>query len=351
MPPMLEPKLSYCVDPLREMLYQHDMIIRRFREESGALVAGVTCDMFPAEITASLGLVPLRIPSGIAGHCTAAVLPSVGDAGLYDVLIVPRGCAGRKGATEPSAVHEFYCPPGWGEETWRPMEDALNDLLVSRDLPGLSALDPQRLSAVTAGYNAVRRMVRGIASARGEKPGLLSCRDLGVVMDAAMVFPPPVVAEFLSAILEALNREEAAAGRKPAAALVYASFACDAEVLDDIEAAGCLFVEDDTCGGRRQFDMSYNHESPDLFREIIDAYSYRPRCPSVRTVEERTALLYSMIKSRGIELVVFIEDLCCPAKKRDIDALRVRLMRSGVDPLVVSTEGAVEAVKEYIKRM
>ncbi len=350
---MFESKLSHLVDPLREMIYQSDMIIRGFRGESGARVAGVTCDMFPAEITAALGLVPLRIPSLMSGNCTAGGVPALREIeGIYDLLVVPRGCAGRDRIPETGVkVHEFICPPGWGEDSCRKMEASLAELLEQAGVPGLSRLDPAALAAVTAGYNAVRRMVRGIVAARREKPDLLSCRDLGVVMEAAMVFPPPVVAEFLSAILDALNGTEGGGVNRGVPVLAYASYAGEAPALDEIEEAGCLVVEDDACGGRRQFDMSYNHESPDLYHDILDAFSYRPRCPSVRTVDERVALFYSMIKGHGIEMVLFIEDLCCPARLRDIDTLRVRLMRSGVDPLVVKSADAAEKVREFIARM
>lgn len=349
---MKESKLSHLVDPLREMVYQFGMVIGRFREESGALLAGVTCDMFPAEITAALGLVPLRLPSLMVGRCTAAGASSLdGLKGIYDLLVVPRGCAGRGGLTAGSAaVSEFPCPPGWGEESYGAMEASLEKLLEQAGCGGLSRLDPSVLASVTAMYNRTRRTVRGIVAARREKPDLLSCRDLGAVLEAAMVFPPAVTADFLAAVLDGLNRTESA-GSGGVPVMAYASFASDAAVLDEIEEAGCIVVEDDTCGGRRQFDMSYNHESADLYHEILDAFSYRPRCPSVRTVEERTALLYSMIKGHGIEAVVFIEDLCCPARSRDIGELRVRLMRSGVDPLVVTSGDAAEKMREYARRM
>lgn len=350
---MLESKLSHLVDPLREMIYQFAMVIGRFRDESGALVAGVTCDMFPAEITAALGLVPLRIPSLMIGRCTAAGASSLDGIGeAYDLLVAPRGCAGMEGLPGGSAaVYEFPCPPGWGEESWRAMEASMDTLLEQAGCGGLSRIDPAVLSSVTAMYNGVRRTVRGILSARRGKPDLLSCRDLGAVMEAAMVLPPAVTADFLAAVLDGVNRSESAVSAPGVPVMAYASFAGDAAVLDEIEEAGCLIVEDDACGGRRQFDMSYNHESSGLYHEILDAFSYRPRCPSVRTVEERTALLYSMIKGHGIEAVVFIEDLCCPARSRDIGELRVRLMRSGVDPLVVTTGDAAEKIREYVRRM
>ncbi len=350
---MMESKLSHLVDPLREMIYQSGMAVARFREETGSRVAGVTCDMIPAEITAALGLVPLRLPSLMIGHCTAAGVPAIdGIEGVYDLLVVPRGCAGREGTREARLkVHEFNCPAGWGEESSRMMETSLEKLLEDAGCPGLSRLDRGRLAAVTAEYNSARRMVRGIVSARREKPDLLSCRDLGVILEAAVMFPPAVISEFLASVLDALNRAESGAAVRPVPVMVYASFACDAALLDEIEDAGCLIVEDDACGGRRQFDMSYNHESADLYGEILDAFSYRPRCPSVRPVEERVALLYSMIKGHGIEAVLFIEDLCCPARRRDIGDLRIRLMRSGVDPVVIAPGESVGKVREYIARM
>jgi hypothetical protein len=350
---MLESKLSYLVDPLREMIYQFDVIISGYREQSGALMAGLTCDMLPAEITASLGFVPVRIPSLITGRCTAAGISALHKIdGIYDCVVVPRGCAGRDSMPDLNIpLHEFLCPPGWGDEARRIMETALDELLLRAGCTGISGIDSVQLRDVTNGYNAHRRLVRGITTVRRDKPDLLSCRDLAIVHEAAQVFPPSVVAGHLATILDILNTTESGRYDCMVPALVYASFTGNAAVLDEIEEAGCLIVEDDACGGRRQFDMSYNHESPDLLGEILDAFSYRPRCPSVRPVGERIELFYSMLKSHGIELVIFIEDFCCPARQRDIESLRIRLMRSGVDPMVVSSKDAVVKIRDYVSKI
>ncbi len=349
---MKEPLLSHLVDPLREMVCQFSMIITGFRERSGARVAGTVCDILPAEIPASLGLVPVRVPLA-GGCCAAAGLPGIGDIGsIYDCIVVPRGCAGRDGLGRPGVpLFEFTSPPGWGEAAARAMASSLDELLAATGCGGIASLDAARLRDVTAEYNALRRLVRGIGSLRNGRPGLLSCADLAAVHEAAAVFPPTAVAEQLASLLEAMNAAGGPVPPPPLPVLVYAGFAAGAPVLDELEEAGCRIVEDDACGGRRQFDMSYNHESPDLLGEILDAFSYRPRCPSLRTVGERVELFYSMMKGQGIELVVFIEDLCCPSRLRDIGALRVRLMRSGVDPLVVTTSNAVEKIQEYIAKM
>ena len=122
----------------------------------------------------------------------------------------------------------------------------------------------ERLRAATIEYNAYRRLARGIASVRKEKPDCLSCADLAVVFEAAVVFPPAVAAGHLASVLDALNRAESAGPGGMVPALVYASFAGDAALLDVIEDAGCLVAEDDACGGRRSSTCRTTTSRPDL---------------------------------------------------------------------------------------
>ena len=342
--------LSHRADPLREMLEQFDGYIAAFRERSGLRVAGLTCDMLPAEIPASLGLVPLRLPSFISGHCTCEGIAGIARIGkVYDFLVVPRRCAGRGSVPRLDVpLHEFPCPAGWGSDAARDLERAIDDLLAAAGMPRLDRLDPGALRAVAGQYNRLRRIVRGIYAARREKPEALSHRDLAAVAEAAMVLPPDVIADPLAGLLEAL-RGSGGGGAGGVPTLVYSSFT-DGSLLDEIEEAGCLVVEDDSCGGRRQFDLSHDLDSDRLAGEIMDAATYRPLCPSVRPVSERAELFYKMLKGHGIELVVFIEDACCAARARDIGELRVRLMRSGIDPLTVASSDAAAKVSEYVKR-
>jgi benzoyl-CoA reductase/2-hydroxyglutaryl-CoA dehydratase subunit BcrC/BadD/HgdB len=347
---MRQSRLSHIIDPLRETLYQFDMVIKRFRERAEGGIAGFTCGMLPSEIPACAGLLPLRLPFFVPGVCSCEGITAIdGIAGLYDCLVVPQGCAGRAAVADLPA-HEFNTPGGYGMESAGLMEEAMDRLLRSLGLPRVRDLDAGRLIAAVQEYNALRRLVRGIASIRRGKPDLLSCKDLAVVFEASAVLPPEAVIGHLARILDELNNAHSGytGGLKPA--LAYASFINDASILDDIEEAGCLVVEDDFCSGRRQFEMSYDEHAESPAREILGSFSYRPGCASVRTTGERVELFYSMIKNEGIELVIFLEDLCCASKKRDINELRIRLMRSGVDPLVTAASDAVEKVREYIGR-
>lgn len=334
------------------MLGQYGMILEGFRERSGARVACVTCDMFPPEAAAAAGLVPVRVPPSLAGMCGAAGISGAGSLEkLYDCAVVPAGCArGEAMRGLPVPVHEFRVPAGWGVDAAGMMAAELDALLAKTGRVSLRDIDPARLRGATEEYNAARRRVRGIASVRAGNPGLLSCGDLAVVFEAAAAFPPALVSGHLLSILHALNKAGSGGDAGRVHALVYGS--CGGEgLLDAIEEEGCLVAGDDLCCGRGQFDMSYNADSAELLDEILDAFSYRPLCPSVRPLEERFELFYAMMKGYGIEAVIFIEDRCCPARLRDIPDLRTRLMRSGIDPIVATSGDVRERVKDYITRM
>jgi benzoyl-CoA reductase/2-hydroxyglutaryl-CoA dehydratase subunit BcrC/BadD/HgdB len=338
--------LSHLIDPLREMLYQFDMVIRGFRERMGGRIAGLSCWMLPPEIPASAGMVPLRLPFFGRGVCPCLGISEIDE--IYDCLVVPQGCAGRASVRLP--VYEFDAPGGYGMESAGLMEEAMDRFLRSFGLPRVRDLNAGRLLAAAQEYNALRRLVRGIASIRRSKPDLLSCKDLADVFEASAVLPPEAVIGHLVRILDEINKARSCYNGGMKQALAYGSFINDASILDEIEEAGCIFVEDDFCSGRRQFDMSYDEHAESLLREILGSFSYRPGCASFRTVGERTKLFYSMMKNEGIELVVFLEDLCCASKKGEIGELRVKLMRSGVDPLVAVTADAAEKVREYAGR-
>ncbi len=350
--PMRGSKLTHLVEPLFEMLCQYDMIIKGFRERTGARIAGLSCGMFPEEITVNAGLIPLRLPAHLTdyGACGNTCCCEKFPDGIYDVVLVPRGCILKHGSGEAETlIQEFDCPEGWGEESSKKLRSSLFALLESTSAgPGERYV--QGLREATREYNALRRVVRGISSVRREKPDLLSCQDLAVIYEAAVALPPSVTIGHLVEILRILNQSETAYGGGMVPSLAYASFIKDPQILDAIEDAGCLIVEDDFCNGRRQFDMSYNDESDDLFAEILDSYSYRPRCPTVRPLGERFELFYKMVKNSGIDLVIFIQDRCCPAKQRDIDELRVRLMRTGIDPVIATSEDAADKARNYAAR-
>ncbi|HDP80145.1 MAG TPA: hypothetical protein ENN21_04810 [Spirochaetes bacterium] len=80
---------------------------------------------------------------------------------------------------------------------------------------------------------------------------------------------------------------------------------------------------------------------------MIFALRFRSLCPALRPAGERFDLLYSRLGNQGIDLVVFIEDTMGPCGREQMEYLRVRLMRVGIDPLVVDTGSARQKAERY----
>ncbi|MBP7582476.1 MAG: 2-hydroxyacyl-CoA dehydratase [Spirochaetes bacterium] len=330
-------RLSSLVDPLRELLQDIQSLLSRTVESREQIIAGFSCDFLPFEIVSAAGIFPYVIPEGEVPTTT-------------DAIVVPAAC--RRFSEKNVSVPVISVPlsaTGYGETALPQWEQIMVDCIERITGARPRRPDPVVLAECTERYNSLRRLVRGIASLRREKPSLLSNRDLQVMFDAALCLPPDTVINHLKAILDALNTTEPSTPSQGLPAMVYGSFSVNQELFDKLEDTGFLVVEDDTCRGRRSFDMSHDTSSPDLYREILHAHSFRPFCPCMRGVTERFELLYRLAASYGIETVILIDDDSCPAWKGQIGRMRVRLMRAGLDPLVVTPANAVETARRYIE--
>lgn len=350
---MKEAQLDRLVNPLREMLTQWDLVIDDFKKAHGRKVAAYSCDVFPVEVLESFGVLPLRRPPSSCAPEAAkrSVLLRDDESPPWDFHISPRccGCGSPISGNKSGVFFSFDAPAGYGEEAAERLHGSLDSLLREMDLGGIEELRIPALQTAADEYDRLRRLVRGICSVRNEKPAALSHSALFIVFAAAVSLPTQLVIGHLEEILVALN----SAPGEPSVGELLKGMACggilgDGGILDSIERAGCLITEDDFCNGRRQFDISLNVSSNYLYYEMLDAASYRPLCPSARGAGERFELLYKMLGSHGIEFVVFVEDTMCVPAQEALEYLRIRLMRSGVDPLRLRSEGAQEQMKEYL---
>ncbi|MFC1669911.1 2-hydroxyacyl-CoA dehydratase family protein [Spirochaetota bacterium] len=347
---MKESKLKNIVLPMREMLYQYDIIIDGYKQKSGSSIIGYTCEIFPPEIISSFGVIPLKIPGFFREKdCPCKLLNDSRLNDIFDYIIVPDRCTCvNKIEGYKNPYYKFINAGGYGEDASIEFHNSLDLMLKSLNISDIEKIDIEKLQKCTKEYDGLRRCIRGIASIRKTKPDLLSNDDLMVIFEAALSFPPSIIIDSLAYILDALNKTDSTCGEDLPAAMVHSGLIVNGSILDDIEEGGCLIAEDDFCNGRRQFDLSFNWSSNYLYYEILNAFSYRPLCPSIRRKEERFELLYKLLKNHGIKFVVLIQN-SCTCREEEIEYLRVKLMRSGIDPVIVKSNSAIEQVKEYVK--
>jgi len=346
-------EIEHILEALREMLGEWEMIARGHAERTGSRLVCTMCDVVPQEVLASFGITAIRVPfAGYAGGTQHWLDGRIEDALRFcEKVIVPRGCPAGERVLErfPERVLSFSVPHGYGEDAAVALHESIDALLKSLGVQGIDGLDGKRLAGAAVRYDSVRRLVRGISSLRASRRKWLLPAELMEIYQAASVLPPESVVDQLTCMLEALNGLPPAEMPPPShTVLVRGGFLDNACVLDEIERAGCVVAEDDICNGRRQFDISHNPESKGLYYEMLDALSYRPLCPSLRPVNERFDLLYRDLKNYGIEMVVFLRDTLDRAMAAELETLRVRLMRTGIDPIILEAGDAFHSVTEYL---
>ncbi len=346
-------RLSHLLQPLQLLFSQREALIETYRRENNVMTAGVVCESLPFEVLASFGMQPFRIQ---ASHISRLLQREPGGditpeiLNCYDHIIYQRGCCycddSLIGAL-PNAV-AFNGFTGYGEDAAIGLHESLDALLRETGVSQIDLIDNERLRAATEPYDTMRRLVRGILTVRQHKPDLLSQADLHLIFEAALCLPVGLINEQLSAILDAMNSTQSGHNNHGPMVMVYAGMIDDPRILDEIEDAGCVVMEDDFCNGRRQFDLSYNNESGYLYYEILNSFSYKPLCACVRPAADRFELLYRLLRNYGIYTVIFLTDESCPVRNDQIEYLRVKLMRSGIDPVVTSPSSAGDDVRNYL---
>jgi benzoyl-CoA reductase/2-hydroxyglutaryl-CoA dehydratase subunit BcrC/BadD/HgdB len=232
----------------------------------------------------------------------------------------------------------FKTPEGFGEDAAVALHNEISIMLNTLFNIDIKSINIETLQKETAVYERLRRLIRSISTLRSENRSILSNDELSLIFEIALILPPEIAIQYLNPVLEEIkisdNRHEDIKIR----ALLYGKKYIPHLLADNIERTGILIAEDDLCTGRRIFDISLNAQSEYIFYEILDAYTYRPLWACLRPVNERYELVYKLLRNYQIDCVIFYKDENCHDLNRDIDYLRIKLMRDGIDPLVIDKD-------------
>ncbi len=341
---------------LRERLNTVEDVISVHSEETGNLVAGAFCESIPPEVAMAAGisifLIPVKYQVSVMsddGNMDATI-QWIHD--TYHLVILPNGLDDVREKLEKHGlrVYGFTVPAGWGEESSVALHNEMTGFFAKTGNPFDPLHANEELQDFCKMHDAIRKLVRGIAAIRAENPGLLSHRDLQVIFEAAACLPPGYLLEELSSVFSLLQQHQDARD-VIFKCMVFGGMTLDSCILDEIESSGSvMIVEDDSCIGRRRFDISLDCQSPNLYYELLDMYSYKPYCPMLRRVEERYQLLYTLLKNHDINLVLFIEDRICQPRNEHSKYLYRKVRQDGIDAVRATPENAVSTVKDYQDR-
>ncbi len=328
-----------------ESVYEN--LVRDYSEKQQKRIISSPCFFIPPEINSAFDIITLKIPEFILKN--AALSERIRT--LYDAVIIPgeESPCGRMISTV-SDCYVFRTPEGYGEDSAVSLHNEIALMLKTLFDIDLKSINIESLQRETLIYEKLRRMVRSISALRAENRTLLSNTDLSLIFETALILPPVTAIEYIAPVLEEMRNVGGQAGGLPVRGMLYGGKNIPSSIADYIEESGIAVVEDDSCTGRRVFDMSLNAESEYIFYELLDAYSYRPMSPCIRPVNERYELLYKLLRNYNIDTVIFYRDQFCSDSEKDIEYLRIRMMRDGIDPLVIDDSSYREVISGYVSR-
>jgi benzoyl-CoA reductase/2-hydroxyglutaryl-CoA dehydratase subunit BcrC/BadD/HgdB len=333
------------IEKLKSIETDYIKIIRSCRLEQKKKIISSPCYFIPPEIFAAFDILSLKIPEFLLNRPD---FPSVSGM-LYDAFIVPeKDCLCSSNLPDKLRVYAFNTPSGYGEDAAVSLHKEIQAMLNNIFNLDIKAINIEALKKETAIYEKLRRLVRSICALRYENRNLLRNSELSLIFETALILPPGTAMDYLTPVYEEIKKMNDKDQVQNIRAMIYGGKKIPDEIADSIEDKGIIIAEDDSCTGRRAFDMSLNAESDYILYEILDSYSYRPLTPCMRPVHERYELLYRLLRNYGIQTVIFFKDEKCSSSINDIDYLRIRMMRDGIDPLVIDKSNYNDVVSGYI---
>lgn len=335
------------IEKIKAIQHSYEELIKNYINEHGKKVIASPCFFIPPEINAAFNIVTLKIPEFILDEADSdRKLIS-----LYDAIVIPeKECFCNKSFRSGITTRIFRTPAGFGEDAAVSLHNEISSMLMALFNINIKSINIETLQKETSTYEKLRRLIRSISSLRSENRYLLNHSELSLIFETALILPPEIAIEYISPVLEEMTKINDKTDKTLITGMLYGGKTIPSAVADNIEENGILVLEDDSCTGRRLFDISLNAESEYIFYEILDAYSYRALTPCLRPVNERYELLYKLLRNYNIETVIFFKDENCNESVKDIDYLRIKMMRDGIDPIVIDKNNYKKIVSDYVSR-
>ncbi|MBI2899784.1 MAG: 2-hydroxyacyl-CoA dehydratase [Planctomycetes bacterium] len=215
------------------------------------------------------------------------------------------------------------------------------------EMSGRDAKDKDLRSSIQA-YNRNRALIRELSRIRGEQPWRLRATESFLLVRAGRSVP----VEEHNALLESAARAIEMSGRRrrDGVRVVIEGAPCEpppAGLIETLEEAGCLVVEDDFLAGRRRFGADVEATGSPLsalVRAVLrDVPPSGPR---------RAEGLIEKVRRTGARGVVFCVAKFCEPELLDLPLLRAAVERGRIPHLTFEVDGGMgvfESVREQVE--
>lgn len=334
---------------MKELQQALDGVFANFAtlKRSGKKIIFTQCDSVPYEVCAAHGFVVSKLPRWVLN---AFYMPdskmytqAVEYCSVADLLIVPEHC--NNIPQELARTLNIYTVPmyeGFAEDAVVHLHTVLWSLLqrlgVTQEYP-----DNDAMQQAVAVYEEIRKIMRTMTTMY---VGTFTQEELQLVCDAAFTLVPEQSVELLQQLYRAIESSEFSGNESNAKTLIYNDYR-DWSEFDEIRKWGVVIAEDDSCNGRRQFDISCHTSSQNMYYELLYAYSFKSWCPGLRRAGERIELIYKALPNYDIKQIILLKSHL-HSRNTHIESIYEQCLLQGTDAVILSPDSAVSQFKEYV---
>lgn len=186
-------------------------------------------------------------------------------------------------------------------------------------------------------YNGDRDLLQHLYDLRRRRPGLLTGRQVHSIVRAAMLMPKEEHAELLHGLLLALGEREAAC-RGKVRLVLSGILATNLGLLDMLEEAGGVIVDDDLYNGSRYF-AGLGDRASDPMEYLANRFFNMIPCSTKHNPSRGWAeyIVQMAQKSQADGVIVLLMKYCDP-HAFDYPGIKNRLEVAGIPQLLIETD-------------
>lgn len=372
--------------PLKAAADEPIAYLENWKRRTGGRVVGTFPMNFPVELAHAAGLHPAIVQESQAPitegrgllpefYCSytrsVADQAATGELDVFDAFVLADHCVQLLGAVDvirwakPEIPNHFAQFISSMDDPWSSgqVRDKIDALRTELEEVSGAKIHPDSVSRSIALYNTDRALLREIFSARRDHSVRIPASELQALIKSSMVMDIEEHIRLLRALIPSLAELETATPPVPVHLSGHFCAPVKPELLDTIEDAGVIAVDDDLYHGWR-FIATDVPEDEDPFDALAQWYLDRNKSAPCATRVQRNVdwddyLINDLQKTGAVGVIVLMAKFCEPLmlyypelrkalEERDVPVLMIETEHEGVPAESIRTR--VEAFVERARQ-
>jgi len=347
---------------------------RQWKEKTQGKVVGCMGLYVPEEIVHAAGMLPIvifekdehilkaqkHVQNVMCGYIRSVVDQSLlGDFDFLDCLVAHDAChemrmlldVMKRNSKGLKRLEPLFFPVTLKKpHSWSYLIKELYSFISRMEEISGESISEEKLKNSIRLYNRHRQLLKEVYRLRRQKPGLLSAVQVSNIVKSSMSMPKEEHNILLEKLIKDLDVIEVKKTDKvPLVVSGSLCETCDSYVLEAIEEAGGIIVDDDLYVGSRYFVSEVDEDAPPIESLAYTYINMVSPCPTrYDPNNDLSDYLANMVKKSGAKGIVNIMVEYCEAHAYSYFKLHTKMKEKKIPEYIIKTEHEVKQ-KEQVK--